>query len=1164
MRLLDLRLKAVGPFTDRVLDLSAGSEGLHLVHGPNEAGKSSALRAVRALFFGFSARTTDGFVHEYTQLRVGGKLRRRDGTEIVAFRRKGNKKTLFDAAEQQLGDDALAPFLGGVSESLFDLLFGLDHEALVQGGADLLAGRGDVGQSLFAAAPGGAHMRKVLVELDAEAAELFKARGHNQRINAALRAHEGERKKVSEAALAGSTWTQARDDREAAGRDFRTVKGQLTDLDRDLRRLERLKRTMPGVARLRGLRQERAIQPSVVVLAEGFTADRVDTQRRLDDERQKVLTYQRDLGAIGDALAAITRPEALLASATGIDELHQRLGGHRKALADVPMLEGLLKGCDDQARALAAAIEPDTAPTTLASRRPTTAARARVQEVGQQHGALQQAAKQATEQVQTLKDETQVAEAAEADRPAVRDPAALRAVVQEATQHGDLDALLAAAAKANKDEATKADAQLAALGRWQGTLAEVAGLAVPITETVDRFARDATKLQKRRDKAEDRSKELAIDRAEIDSRLHALRQAGDVPTEVVLATERDVRDQQWQLLRPVVLGDAPPAAGAEAAANDFEGAVRRADDVGDRLRREADRVAQLASLLAEEGKLTATAAALAGELETLAADEARHAEQWRAEWAAAAVDPLPPAEMRAWLTRHEKLVTTVERLQATEDEVGRLTTVLTTQRAALAAALKDVGESAPATPGLAATRRHAEATATRIEGEVRARSDATRAMDSLRVRLKVALNASEKADQALKSWTEAWRAATRTLELGEDATPQVAAAVLDTLEQLHQSLDKAEGFRKRLSGIRRDAGRFEDDVKALVAVAGPDLHAIEASTVVVQLRDKLADARDDVVRQAELGKKKQVAEDGLVVAKGMVERLEGHMVALCRQAGTTDPAALPGIEALSDHRRGVDRDLADVERQLVEQGDGASLEQIIAAAEGADADGLPGQLAELSRQHAEVADRGAKLNQAIGAAQTKLDTMSGGADAADAAAAAQGHLADVRAGVERYLRVRLAADVLRAEVERWRAAQEGPVVARASELFAALTLGSFAKLRTTFGEDDLPVLVGERPNGKVVGVAGMSTGTRDQLYLALRLASLERQMDAQEPLPLLVDDILVDFDDQRAAAALRLLAELSSRTQVLLFTHHERVVELASALPANVCTIHRLGAAAVT
>ena len=76
MKILELALYAFGPFTDAVLDLSAGQEGLHLIYGPNEAGKSSALRALRQALFGIPAQSSDSFVHPYSKMRIGLTLAR--------------------------------------------------------------------------------------------------------------------------------------------------------------------------------------------------------------------------------------------------------------------------------------------------------------------------------------------------------------------------------------------------------------------------------------------------------------------------------------------------------------------------------------------------------------------------------------------------------------------------------------------------------------------------------------------------------------------------------------------------------------------------------------------------------------------------------------------------------------------------------------------------------------------------------------------------------------------------------------------------------------------------------------------------------------------------------------------------------------------------------
>jgi uncharacterized protein YhaN len=87
----------------------------------------------------------------------------------------------------------------------------------------------------------------------------------------------------------------------------------------------------------------------------------------------------------------------------------------------------------------------------------------------------------------------------------------------------------------------------------------------------------------------------------------------------------------------------------------------------------------------------------------------------------------------------------------------------------------------------------------------------------------------------------------------------------------------------------------------------------------------------------------------------------------------------------------------------------------------------------------------------------------------------------------------------------------------------------------------------------------MSDGTRDQLYLALRLGYVERQLLEHEPMPFIVDDILIHYDDQRSRATLGVLAELAQQTQVIFFTHHWHLVELAiESLSADGCFVHRL------
>ena len=96
-----------------------------------------------------------------------------------------------------------------------------------------------------------------------------------------------------------------------------------------------------------------------------------------------------------------------------------------------------------------------------------------------------------------------------------------------------------------------------------------------------------------------------------------------------------------------------------------------------------------------------------------------------------------------------------------------------------------------------------------------------------------------------------------------------------------------------------------------------------------------------------------------------------------------------------------------------------------------------------------------------------------------------------------------------------------------------------------YGEDDQPRLVGQRKNGGRVAIAGMSEGTRDQLYLALRLAYIEDYATRAEPIPFIGDDIFQTFDDERTAAGINAFASTSAVFQPILFTHHLSVVAIA-------------------
>ena len=290
-----------------------------------------------------------------------------------------------------------------------------------------------------------------------------------------------------------------------------------------------------------------------------------------------------------------------------------------------------------------------------------------------------------------------------------------------------------------------------------------------------------------------------------------------------------------------------------------------------------------------------------------------------------------------------------------------------------------------------------------------------------------------------------------------------------------------------------------------------------------------------------------------------MQSAERQLRELCLEAECSRHEELEAIEERSGQARELLDQVAILEKQLLDYCAGGSLETLIHEVDAVDADSLDFQIKSAEERLEDLGGKRSELLETMGREKTRLALMDGSGRAAEAAEAAQQSLAEIRAHTDRYLQLRLASAILRREIERYRTENQAPLLKRSSELFSRLTMGSFVALQTDYNEADEPVLLGVRPRGEKVPVTGMSEGTRDQLHLALRLASLEKYLQHNEPMPLIVDDILINFDDDRAEATLKVFEELAGTTQVIFFTHHKHLLELAErAVSSGVLKVNHL------
>jgi uncharacterized protein YhaN len=119
----------------------------------------------------------------------------------------------------------------------------------------------------------------------------------------------------------------------------------------------------------------------------------------------------------------------------------------------------------------------------------------------------------------------------------------------------------------------------------------------------------------------------------------------------------------------------------------------------------------------------------------------------------------------------------------------------------------------------------------------------------------------------------------------------------------------------------------------------------------------------------------------------------------------------------------------------------------------------------------------------------------------------------------------------------------------ATGYFRELTGGKYTRVWTPLAND---ILFVDREDGSSLAVESLSRGTREQLYLSVRLALVAMFARRGIQLPMILDDVLVNYDERRAAVAARVMTEFAAEGhQLLVFTCHEHILNIFKKLSAD-------------
>lgn len=1064
MRIIQLVYRCYGPFEELHIDLNNGAKGLHIFYGPNEAGKSTALRGLKHLLFGFPRQPVDDFLFDARHQALEAVICNGRQKPLHFVRVRGRSQLRQADGKTPLDDDALKDFLHGLTEEQFDMLFGLDHAQLVQGGHEIAEGEGDLGRALFTAGAGFSGLNALQAELEQRRAELYKPQGRNPRINTLLAEISETRDREQEAMLDIDRYRQVE-------RSYRRAR-------KHLHRLEE---------------QRRSLQTDISRLT-GYEASLSQIRRR-----EQVL----------EELTRLPSRDAILDEERTINHLHQSLGAVQKALKDQVNLRRDSEAKKNLARELLQQHFQRSDLEKAAELQPDPSLRQRILDLAQRYQACCQQEEQARQAVLRCESELKSLEERLAQLPPVDDVATLRQVYEVVVSRGPLEERLAEVETEQRKLLQKAETVLKRLAVcFSGSLEEAVQLVVPSRATIEHFEQQA------RDLAEDQRsvmREIQEQRkrvAEAEQAIRALETSGPIPTEEALQAAR-LRRQR--LLRQIGCALRDPdrfASRVQAAGKDphvvrqqlparLGRAIAVCDDLADRLRREADRVAQRARNVQDQQAAQQKLELLQKQLDDLAARQSAVQTAWESEWSKCGISPRSPVEMLSWLQSHEQLVNLMPDLRAVSHRASQLKEEIASCRARLTALLGIDGTEPSQT--LKELTLMAQKRIEQAERQVKDKERLEQQREDTRRRLTEARQTADSASKKLHQWLEEWRVAVGGLGLDQNAPPGLAQERLNQIDRILSLQREAQDLDERIAGIDRDRDDFLGRLHATLQRLGSETARTTTETMTAEL-DRLQ-ARLTKARDTET-KRNQLVQEEARLTKELEQR-----------AGT--------------------RSLEEYSQEVL-----------------AHADGLKPRLQELHDEVDKLNREIAELNKKVGARQKQLREWRQASDtAAQQRQQREALLAELTEDVPEYLALTIAQLILKRAVEHYRQSNQSTLLDLAGKCFAQLTCDAFCRLEVDESEDSSRLLAVRRASEdrgeEFLAVEELSDGTRDQLFLALRLAGIEQHLARHGPMPVIVDDILINFDDDRAAATLRCLGQLGKKTQILLFTHHRHLVELA-------------------
>lgn len=1137
MKLLEVDIENFGIFTGQRLQFGTG--GFHLIHGPNEAGKSTLLQLIRELLFGFPHSSPFAFDSHKGEMAATVRAQLDDGRQLQFRRRKGRNDTVrgeFLDNGQEIDATALDRLLGSANSQLYQHVFGFSLEELTSGEQSL--NQANLSEALYGGGIGGlGHFQKVQSQIAQQRETLYNPRARKPRINELLTRIRAATKELRDAAVSPREYTQLQQQHDELTQRLTELRGELESHRSRQRHLQRLYRALAPWRQLRLLHEELEQTPVPQSLAANASEQFEQVLCSLAEVDEQIKQIELEVTDNAAALQSLRLMPEVLAQQPVIYMLNQQIGQIKGFLEDLPKRREERSRLLEEISKQLAALDPTWTLEHLDKYEAGVAQMTQVKEMAEQAATLDSKRQTLTSRRPDVEDRLQQLRGQLEELPEAEELPLLEelsdqvaAYQQSRKEHAELERKL----ELVRNEMDRLRRRLCAGIEFETDSFET--LVVPREAAAvaahQQFQQAAAEVLRIRQLARDVEQSIEQYRQE----LVKLETQQRVPDRETLLRHRQSRDQLWRQIRGHYIDKSISADAEPPSPGRFEEEMLAADQLSDQRQAHAEVVAKQDQLRALLEQAQSRLATILREQDQAEEQRVRLTAEWQAQWEPAGIVPGDPQQMRDWLHDHQKLIDAGQALEATQRQLDDTAQQLRQFESTLAAAVGDgsrgVTENIARLKQLVRSARENETLRKRSLAEI---PDLERQLAKLDAEL-------ERIETAKSDWQARWERMLDGFGFPRDWSASLAQDILSGLAHARSRRREVQSLDQRISDMQSGAALFEQQVAEVCRAVAPQLAELPAVAAAEELSRLLDQAKNAAQKREDLLAQQQTLQRRLARSTAMQQQKQQAKLGLLATAQVADETAFREVARRAARRAELHDEINGLQREL----------RAIREAEDADAfDACLAQVEtdQLELELAQVADRIEALEAELqelartdGETREKLRRIDTQTECVRKAAELESLRASLRDALDQWAPLVIAQTLMNRAIQKFEREHQPAMMRTVASLLERMTNGRYVDIHRRL--DATGTLLVEQADGTRKEPQMLSTGTREQLYLAIRLAYIRHYCQEAESLPVVMDDVLVNFDDQRAESTFDAIMEFADQVQVLFLTCHQHTVEL--------------------